>query len=88
MRTVVLGLVLAALPLALSLPAAAAETAAPRPQPVGDTAEPDLGLPYSPRLQCRPVYTPAHRPIGPASTSPEQATEGLLLLGMACTHAD
>ncbi|MBL6077651.1 hypothetical protein JMJ56_06505 [Belnapia sp. T18] len=87
MRFVVFGIFMAALPLALSLPAVA-ETAAPQPLPAAVSAEPDIGLPRPPRLDCRQVYAPAPMPIGPASAHPEQATEGLLLLGMACSHAD
>jgi len=75
MRPAIFGLALTALPLALSLPAAA------------DSAGPDIGLPNPPRIECRPLYAPAPAPVGPASTNPEQATEGLVLVGTACAPA-
>ncbi len=75
MRPAIFGLCLAVLPLALSLPAAA------------DNGEPDTGLPQPPRIECRPLYTTAPAPIGPASGNPEQATEGLVLIGTICTPA-
>jgi len=75
MRPAIFGLVLAVLPLALSLPAAA------------DNGEPDTGLPQAPRIECRPVYTAAPASIGPASANAEQATEGLVLIGTVCAPA-
>ncbi|WP_043335403.1 hypothetical protein [Belnapia moabensis] len=75
MRHAIFGLALAALPLVLSLPAAA------------DNDEPDIGLPQPPRHECRPLYTTTPAPIGPASADPEQATEGLVLVGTVCTPA-
>lgn len=75
MHHAILGLALAVLPLALSPPAAAG------------SGEADIGLPQPPRFECRPLYTAAPAPIGPASTNPEQATEGLVLIGTACTPA-
>ena len=79
MRPAIFGLALAALPLALSLtmgrPAAA------------DSAGPDTGLPQPPRTECRPLYSTAPAPVGPASADPERATEGLVLVGTACGPA-
>ncbi|WP_043364063.1 hypothetical protein [Belnapia sp. F-4-1] len=85
MRHAIFGLALATLPLAF-LPAAA-QQATPQPRPAAATAEPDIGLPHPPLVECRPLYAPAPLAIGPASVNQEQATEGLVLIGTACTPA-
>ncbi len=88
MGHVLFGLSLAVLPLALVPGVAAGEATAPRPAQVSAAIQPDVSLPQPPLVDCRAVYAPAAMAIGPASADPEQATEGLLLLGMACTVAE
>ncbi|CAA9209643.1 MAG: hypothetical protein AVDCRST_MAG27-1097 [uncultured Craurococcus sp.] len=88
MRHVLFGLSLAVLSLALVPGLATAEATTPQPARVSAAIQPDVSLPQPPLVDCRPVYAPAAMAIGPASANPEQATEGFLLIGTACTVAE
>ncbi|SDB49610.1 hypothetical protein SAMN02927895_01910 [Belnapia rosea] len=59
----------------------------PPPRPVAAPLSgeaPDIGLPHPRLVECRPRYAPQPVPVGPASSDPEQASYGLLLIGMDC----
>lgn len=73
---------------ATGLPALAEPRPATQPVNIGlppeEPGQADIGAVDGPRPECRPVYAPGVRQIGPATATPEQQTLGLVVTGVAC----
>jgi hypothetical protein len=78
--------------LSVGLPAGLPAVAQPRPAtlpvslgPVPEEAEKSsIGFIDLPRVECRPVYVPGVRLVGPPMADAEQRTEGMVVAGQAC----